>query len=257
MRILVDQAIPTGDYKHMRFNHFAICTDDRPRKIRRLPTFYFCGDGERIADEYLVPDFVYDSWPEIGFMDYETEREKLIRARWKPSKQKKIGWIGSLLTPDRMEAFDIAKCNKNYIDMREINWQRQPSGKVVAANSMSFLDQQREWYALLDLAGHGWSARLKILFSMGRPLLIQQRPWTEWWHAKLIPDVHYAPVRRDLKDLVDVATRVIYDLDYAQALALNSAAFADELLTRKVAHQRLRTTLLNQNSLTLYAQENE
>lgn len=247
MRRLFDEAIRTSDYPKLKYKEFAICTDDRPQVVAGLPTFSFCDDGSGDWIKQLIPDFTFDAWPEIGLTDYERQRSDLVAMAGRPAHKNRVGWIGSLLTPSRKNAFQLGQENPDFLDIREVDWKRKSDGSVGAANAMSFFEQQSEWNALLDIAGHGWSARLKLLLSMGRVVIIQDRPWKEWWQYELIPDVHFVSVRSDLSNLVDVAAKVLEDDAFRSTIENASLDFSQKFLTREVALGQIRTKLLLQS----------
>ncbi len=241
---LLDQAITNEDLAEIPWSRFAVSTGDQPVDLPLRKTFVFCDDGSGKFNERLFPDFLYDSWPEVGISDYEHVRMRLLHQAHGTARMHRVGWIGTPLNDVRVLASRIADDNPDLLDYRCITWCRQPDGTVTAPNAMSLDEQQAEWYALLDLEGHGWSARLKLLLAMGRPVIIQERPWKEWWFSSLIPHVHYAPVRRDLTDLPEVAQRVLEDRAYAESLAANATTFAREQLPRQRALEHIRELLL-------------
>jgi hypothetical protein len=88
---------------------------------------------------------------------------------------------------------------------------------------------------LLDIEGRGYSARLKLLLHSGRPVLIQERPWKEYFWSELVAWVHYIPVRRDLADLVE---RVLWAREHpreAAAVGRAGQVFARARLSRAAA----------------------
>ena len=52
-------------------------------------------------------------------------------------------------------------------------------------------EQVGRWGLLLDVEGNGWSARLKVLLHSGRPVLVADRPWREFWFPEFVAWEHY------------------------------------------------------------------
>jgi hypothetical protein len=107
-----------------------------------------------------------------------------------------------------------------------------------AGNSLSLHEQARRWSALLDVEGKGYSGRLKLLLHSGRPVLVQDRPWREWFWDSLVPMEHYVPVRRDLSDLVTQARWVQQHPHEAADIGRAGQKLARQLLTRRSAAEQ-------------------
>lgn len=56
----------------------------------------------------------------------------------------------------------------------------------------------------IDARGYGWTDRLKILFVIGRPTFINERPYIEFWmRYGLKAGKHYISVKEDFSDLLE------------------------------------------------------
>ncbi len=128
--------------------------------------------------------------------------------------------------------------------MRQIEWVYDPSGlQTVKRNHLSLPEQVRRWNALVDVEGKGYSGRLKLLLHSGRPVLVQDRPWHEWYWDSLVPMEHYIPVRRDLSDLLDRARWVQQNPQQAAQIGRAGQKLAQRLLTRASAVDEWGRTL--------------
>jgi glycosyltransferase involved in cell wall biosynthesis len=107
-----------------------------------------------------------------------------------------------------------------------------------ADNAMSLPQQVERWGALVDVEGVGYSGRLKLLLHAGRPVLVADRPWREWYWDGLTPMEHYVPVRRDLSDLVERAEWVRTRPQEADRIGRAGQRFARRVLTRAGAVAR-------------------
>jgi len=91
--------------------------------------------------------------------------------------------------------------------------------------------------------GRGYSARLKILLFSGRPVLLQERAWCEWWHFELVAFEHYIPVKEDLSDLLEMVSWARDHPEEADKIAKAAKLFADTKLTRAAALARWAAAL--------------
>ena len=53
----------------------------------------------------------------------------------------------------------------------------------------------------MDLAGWGWSGRLKYLFLLKSVVFIVDWDDVEYWNELFLPWVHFVPVKNDTSDL--------------------------------------------------------
>ena len=128
--------------------------------------------------------------------------------------------------------------------MHHVQWVHDPSGlRTAKQNHLSLPQQVRRWSALVDVEGLGYSGRLKLLLHSGRPVLVQDRPWHEWYWDSLVPMEHYIPVRRDLSDLVDQARWVQRNPEEAEQIGRAGQKLAQRLLTRASAVDEWGRTL--------------
>ena len=84
---------------------------------------------------------------------------------------------------------------------------------------------------LLNLDGNAAASRLASLFHTGSAVFLADSPFFEWWYPLLRPWVHYVPVDRALRDVVE---RVRWANDHpaeVAAIAARGKAFAQQHLT--------------------------
>ncbi len=222
------------------FGPLLVQTTDHPVCRRRSPdwrSYAFC-TAEGYAD-VPVPDFVFGGWPEVGIDDYDKTCWELAVAGEQPAPRPVTGWIGSLLThPVRSLLHGLGQTHPDVLDVRQVEWLRDPSRvrhDTAIGNALSMSEQVASWSALVDIEGTGYSGRLKMLLHSGRPVLVADRPWREWFWDHLAPMEHYIPVRRDLSDLVDRARWVQDHPDEAARIGQAGQRLAQGLLTRSAA----------------------
>ena len=242
---LVDQA--DHDATGSEFGPLLIHTDDRP--ISKA------GDGWRsyafcTASGYgdvPVPDFVFDRWPQAGIDGFDETTSGMAAAGNQPAELPVVGWIGNCHTNAvRGVLRRLSREHPDLLDVHHVDWVQDPSQdrlKTSAGNHLSLPEQVRRWSALLDVEGHGYSGRLKLLLHSGRPVLVQDRPWREWYWDSLLPMEHYIPIQSDLSDLVDAARWVQRNRQEAERIGRSGQELAQQLLTRTAAIERWARTL--------------
>ena len=231
------------------FGPVLVHTLDRPITAVGQPwrSYAFC-----TADGYLdvpVPDFVFGGWPEVGIDDFDETCWSVQFAGEEAPQLPVIGWIGSLQThPVRTVLHRLGQEHPDLLDVQHVDWVANPARGALqsaAGNALTLGEQARRWSALLDVEGKGYSGRLKLLLHSGRPVLIQARPWREWFWDSLVPMEHYVPVRRDLSDLVTQARWVQQHPQEAAQIGLAGQKLAQRLLTRRSAVEQWSRVLTN------------
>lgn len=240
---LVDQADQENDGP--AFGPILIHTDDRPISTidEHARSYAFCS-----APGYLdvaVPDFVFGGWPEVGIDDFDQTAARMAAAGEQPAELPLAGWIGSChLNLVRRALLGLGRTHPDLLDVHHVQWVHGPSGlQTVDQNHLSLPEQVGRWNALVDVEGLGYSGRLKLLLHSGRPVLVQDRPWREWYWDSLVPMEHYVPVRRDLSDLVDRARWVQQNPHEAEQIGRAGQKLAQRLLTRASAVEEWGRTL--------------
>lgn len=156
--------------------------------------------------DIAIPDHVCFGWPEGGVADYAETTWQVADAGAREPRNPGCGRIGADAGPD-------------------------------------LPTQAAHWSSLLDVAEDCYSARLKILLHAGRPVLIQDRPWQEWYWDRLRPMQNFIPVRSDLADLADRLEWIRANPLQAAAIGHAGQALALTELTREAAVLRLAQTL--------------
>ncbi|CAE6440521.1 unnamed protein product [Rhizoctonia solani] len=65
--------------------------------------------------------------------------------------------------------------------------------------------EANEYKYILDIDGNGWSARFKRLMTTNS-MILKTTIFPEWYMDRVMPWVHYVPVKVDLSDLYDIAS---------------------------------------------------
>ena len=105
------------------------------------------------------------------------------------------------------------------------------------------LGEHARWKYLIDLAGTGFSARLKLLPHANRPLLVSERPYFDWASSMLLPHEHFVPISENMTDLIPA-------LDALDAAPLAAQAMADAATTFARAELSFAAALRHAVNLT-------
>jgi Glycosyl transferase family 90 len=190
-------------------------------------------------EDVPIPDFVFDGWPQAGIGDYQAVCRELAAAGRGPAECQVVGWIGNCETNDRRwELLRRAEEHPGLFEVEHITRQAAPGGDGATARYLTLAEQVRRWAVLIDVEGVGLSGRLKLLLHSGRPVLVQERPWAEWFWPELRPWEHFVPVRRDLSDLVERTEWTLEHRDEAAQIGAAGQRLAQERMTRATALRR-------------------
>jgi hypothetical protein len=225
------------------FGPLLIHTNDRPIATERdgWRSYAFCTAPGHV--DVPVPDFVFGGWPQVGIHDFDGTCRAMAAAGEQPAHRPVAGWIGNLRTHHvRTVLHRLGETHPDLLDVQQVEWTGVASDGVPlgtsADNAMSLPQQVERWGALVDVEGVGYSGRLKLLLHAGRPVLVADRPWREWYWDGLTPMEHYVPVRRDLSDLVERAEWVRTRPQEADRIGRAGQRFARRVLTRAGAVAR-------------------
>ncbi len=196
--------------------------------------FDFCSTRWQHAPPEFLPFPCCNSpaWPEVGIPDGPGLIDDLLASRSEP-KDHRLFWIGANTHPSRVILETLAKRHPKWIDAELMSWDRSGTDTQLASKTryVSMWDHRHYKY-LVDCPGTGYSARLRWLLATGRPVFIVDRPAIEHWHARMIPWVHYVPVRLDLSDLMYNLKRLEADPQLYEMISENAREFVRLNLTR-------------------------
>lgn len=224
--------ISTADYLYgfKDFDWVMINTDDRDHgdSFHGLKLFSYCTASNSYNN--VVPDFLFDNWPQTQFYDYNESVNLLATNGDTPAETDLLGWRGAMTHPNRRNLLKFI--DKSKYDIEEISWDRTNPDKLVCHNFVSMIDAPKKWRYLIDVEGNGWSARVKVFLFSKRVLFLQDRPYKEWWYRDLKPWVHYVPVNSDLSDLDQGLDFIKKDPALEDEIRFNAFEFANKNLRR-------------------------
>lgn len=149
-------------------------------------------------------------------------------------------------TNPRLKALSISAAYPELLDAGITKWNMRPRRarssdvyrtidpaipkKYPAKNFMTYAEQSNHKY-ILNIPGHTTSFRLSTLLDLGSVVLHASDRYVMWFEPLLKPYVHYVPVRRDLRDLVERVKWCIANDALCETIARNAKTFHDEHLS--------------------------
>ncbi|MCP1659286.1 glycosyltransferase family 90 protein [Neisseria perflava] len=197
LRMVLDALIGLNMAGHKISKELIIHPNDRPVKDLIEPRhFYYCVAHEKDIGN-VIPDFIFDAWPQSGILNYRDTQAEIIARGRQPYEDERLFWVGSFTHHNRMVFADIAKRNKQKI----LAMTTGVSAVLESKNYVTLPDHARYKY-LIDIEGVGYSGRIPFLLATQRLLFLQERKWKGFYHFDLQPYKHFIPVKNDLSDLM-------------------------------------------------------
>ena len=166
-----------------------------------------------------IPD--YDTcYNEEKFFDKNRTYSRCKEVAATSWQENKIFWRGSLFTSHtRRFLFELGKKYPQYLQIED-------SGRGQYVHMI----EQAKYKYLLDTRGNSFSSRLQTLLKLGRVLFIVDRPFREWYFDRMIPMVHYVPVKEDMSDLIEKYFYMERHPELYDKIVHNLAEFVEENL---------------------------
>jgi len=212
------------------------------------------GDGDKCKNDYsyskitmnnLVPDFNFDSWPQVGINDYTSTVKEMEIIGQMPAKISKVGWIGNINTNlMRKKLWGYGRVNPR-LDIINMSWSPSSAIKLNASTFLSMPELVETYSFLIDIEGYGYSGRLKYLLWSNRPILLVERPYKEYFFEHLKEWEHYIPVKRNLSDLIEKTNWCFDNPEKAAEIAKNALEFSKTHLTREACYSRWNEIIVN------------
>ncbi|WP_026503655.1 glycosyl transferase family 90 [Butyrivibrio sp. NC3005] len=180
----------------------------------------------------LIPDYNFINWKESGIEDYNILINDILNSSKIDPIIDKLFWIGNP--------------NNNYKRQKLLEMANDDCRMDIRSSLTSehvSMNELTKFKYLLDIEGISWSSRRKILLFTGRPLFIVEDEWEEFFTDKLVPFVHYIPVKADLSDLTERLDWAENNYKKACEIGHNAQEFAINYLTREKAVDYLASQL--------------
>jgi hypothetical protein len=196
-----------------------------------------------------VPDWTFWHWPSSGIQDSVATFRLISLAGSFPSEMEKVGWFGNIFSPgsDVPEHETRRRLVNHFGRHHPMRFDFQHAGRKGggAKNYTSQPDMVRKYRWLLDIGGAGYSGRTKFLLFSGRPLLMVERRYVEYFTDDLKPWEHYIPVKEDLSDLVDKHEWLKHNDGEALRIAARAKEYALKNFTMDAILERFRRVFLD------------
>ena len=156
-------------------------------------------------------------------------------------------------------------CNmkSQYLDVGITNWNNRPritrrSNRITLHSFNNTNKQKSSWLTpkeqsnykyIINVNGHSSAYRLFYELSMMSVILLVDCDYKLWFSDKLVPHVHYIPIKSDLSNLIDTIEWCINNDDACKEIATNALKFYNEVLDEQ--------GILNFMSITINNLSNE
>jgi len=228
---MFDLAFKQIQLEQVRTRRFYISIDDVSSSVGTSLTFGFTNAQSVV----VCPDFTFIKWAEVGIEDYTDTISSIITASSNPWEIDKMFWIGNPRTQNlRYNLIEIGNRNRNDFMFVPMNWLRNSArGQMHGYTYFISLSDHAKYRFLIDCGAAGYSGRLKFLLFTGRPVFLVERDQNkqDYFYSKLLPYVHYIPVKPDLSDLVEQYKWARDHTEDVQKIASSALIFAKENLS--------------------------
>ncbi|QND59645.1 hypothetical protein HB778_26040 [Mesorhizobium huakuii] len=185
--------------------------------VRSLPPFYMLlGDTpSRRRHRYFRTRFAFsqaDGYGEVAAPDLAgrmrsstttTRRRAMAAASEEPPRDNRLFWAGRCMNGARKRIVEIAPARPDLIEAYDTEANYDVATNRYSTKFRTMEDQVTTYRYMIDVEGAGYSGRFKMLLHTKRVVLLQDRPWREWFFEDIEPFRHYVPVARDMSDLAE------------------------------------------------------
>ncbi|MEP9388074.1 glycosyl transferase family 90 [Mesorhizobium sp. KR9-304] len=214
---------------------FCVNIADKPSdKITRSMTRFAACAVDGFAD-VAAPDFVFEGWPEASFENYDAKIAEIVAASDAVPRHDRAIWLGRVMARARSALMAASARDPDAIEAIGTDVTYDPSSHMYRSHMMTMEEQVRLYRYLIDVEGYGYSGRLKMLLHSGRVVLVQDRPYRDFFFDGIEPYRHYVPVARDCSDLAERIEWLRANPSRAAEIAAEARRFAAARLTRKAA----------------------
>ena len=158
----------------------------------------------------------------------------------------------------RLKAANISLSNSNILDAGITDWkQRMKKFKgepinIINPSVFNFklankIDDsfKSNFKYILNIDGYVSAFRLSSELNMMSVLLIVESPFKLWFSHKLIPYIHFIPIKHDLEDLIEKINWCINNDDKCHQIAINASKFFKKELSKNAIFDYLQSQFIN------------
>lgn len=114
------------------------------------------------------------------------------------SKIGSFGFLAGETKPQRIKFIEVCKETPDYFEYIETKKYNPKDQKM-----LSFLDIKKKFKYLIDLQGHSYSTKIYSFMHSKRVMFLPDIPKYFPFEERIMPYVHYIPVKADLSNLLD------------------------------------------------------
>lgn len=195
-----------------------------------------------------IPDF--KSFIDEKEYFYEEDLAKCKKAAEMRWKDPRICWRGNVKTNiSRKQLLYMSERFPEYFSFETV--EKGKEGKYMS------MTEQAQYKYLIDVRGYSWTDRVKVLFHLGRPIFLVDRPYKEWYFDTLVPWKHYIPIKEDLSDLVENYEYMENHPEKYEEIRNNMLKFAEKYLSPEAVMNYLKNICLKYGAKEKTEKEND
>ncbi|ORY42031.1 hypothetical protein BCR33DRAFT_698971 [Rhizoclosmatium globosum] len=142
---------------------------------------------------FLVPDFGFQAWPEVGVLSYTEVRREIegMIGRGEAGKIEKLLWRGDVTPGPRQEAVELA--NETWADIQRLNWPCLATPDLPHCANVTdhkTIPQHCAYKYLLQTEGRTYSGRFKYLLNCPSVVIADRLSWDQHFHHLLDSDMN-------------------------------------------------------------------
>lgn len=215
---------------------FYMLLGDTPsrRRHRHFTTRFAFSQADGYG-EVAAPDFVFGGWPDAKFDDYDQKTRAMAAASEQPARDDRLFWAGRCMNDGRKRIVEAAAARPDLVEAYDTEPNYNIAINRYSSRFRTMEDQVATYRYMIDIEGAGYSGRFKMLLHTRRVVLLQDRPWREWFFDDIEPFRHYVPVARDMSDLVERVDWLRANPKMEAEISGEAQHFARTRLTRAAA----------------------
>ncbi len=178
-----------------------------------------------------MPDYKFMTGLNEKYLgDYQKNFDVCLKSGDQAITDTRAFWAGAAYNSESRVA--LCYLAEEYPDKLYCNKLEWDQFNKLAAGEMIPMQSFPKYKYLIDVRGVGWTDRVKYLLAMKRPLLLVDRPYSEFYFDDLIPMKHFVPVKEDFSDLIEKIDLLESNPKLYDDLVANSTAFVMEQFTK-------------------------
>ncbi len=214
---------------------FYVNLGDRPFPNKRRFRTRFGFSNEDGYAEIAAPDFTFNGWCEAKFDNYDQKTVAIAAASECPPSDDRAFWTGRCMNDPRKALVQIAAVRPDLLEAYDAAPGYDSATHQYSGAFKTMEEQIATYRYMIDIEGAGYSGRFKMLLHSRRVVLLQERPWREWFFDDIEPFRHYVPVARDMSDLTERIEWLRANPKLEAEIAREAQHFARTRLTRAAA----------------------